>query len=43
MIEDITERKRADAVLRDRDALLHKLTQQVPGVIHQLKRTPEAG
>ena len=41
MIEDITERKRAEGVLRDRDALLHKLTQQVPGVIHQLKRTPE--
>jgi PAS domain S-box-containing protein len=41
VIEDITERKRADAVLRDRDTVLHKLTQQVPGVIHQLKRTPE--
>ncbi len=41
VIEDITERKRADSVLHDRDALLHKLTQQVPGVIHQLKRTPE--
>ena len=41
VVEDITERKRADAVLRDRDMVLHKLTEQVPGVIHQLKRTPE--
>jgi PAS domain S-box-containing protein len=39
--EDVTERKVAEGVLRDRDALLHKLTVQVPGVIHQLKRTPE--
>ena len=41
VVEDITERKRVDAVLRDRDMVLHKLTEQVPGVIHQLKRTPE--
>ena len=35
--EDISEQKKAEQVLRDRDALLHKLTRQVPGLIYQFR------
>jgi signal transduction histidine kinase/ActR/RegA family two-component response regulator len=35
VVEDIDEHKRAEAVLLDRDALLDKLTRQVPGLIYQ--------
>jgi PAS domain S-box-containing protein len=38
-IQDIDERKRAEAELRERDALLHKLTQHLPAVVFQYHRS----
>lgn len=40
-ITDITERKAAEARLRDRDALLRKLSEQVPGAIFQYQQFPD--
>ena len=40
VVEDISEQKQAEGVLRDRDALLHKLTRQVPGLIYQFRLMP---
>ncbi len=36
-IQDISKRKRSEIELKDRDALLSKLSQQVPGSIYQYK------
>jgi len=38
-IQDIDERKRAEAELHERDALLHKLTQHLPAVVFQYHRS----
>lgn len=38
---DITNRKLAEAKLRERDALLQKLSEQVPGVIYQYQVFPD--
>jgi PAS domain S-box-containing protein len=40
VIEDISEQKQAESVLRDRDELLHKLTRQVPGLVYQFRLLP---
>jgi len=40
-ITDITERKSAEARLRDRDALLRKLSEQVPGAIFQYQQAAD--
>ncbi len=40
-ITDITERKAAEALLRERDALLQKLTVQVPGMLFQYLQRPD--
>lgn len=40
--EDITARKRIEMQLRERDALLQKITEQVPGVIFQFRSFPDA-
>lgn len=37
---DATERRRSRAALEERDHLLQKLTQRVPGIIFQLHRAP---
>jgi PAS domain S-box-containing protein len=38
---DITDRKLSEAKLRERDALLQKLSEQVPGVIYQHQLFPD--
>lgn len=40
--EDITARKRIEMELRERDALLQKITEQVPGVIFQFRSFPDS-
>lgn len=40
-IADITERKRAQERLQERDALLRKLSEQVPGMIFQYQQHPD--
>ncbi len=37
---DVTDRKRMDQHLRDRDEMLRKLLQQVPGVVYQYRLYP---
>lgn len=39
--QDITERKRAEAARREAEALLAKLSRQVPGVIYQYRLFPD--
>ncbi|MGA0612077.1 PAS domain S-box protein [Caldimonas sp. KR1-144] len=41
VVHDITERKRVELLLRERDALLAKLTQQVPGMICRFELLPD--
>ncbi|MDQ1335076.1 MAG: hypothetical protein QG552_2026 [Thermodesulfobacteriota bacterium] len=41
IIRDITERKRTEEVLRERDNLLEKLSIHVPGMIYQFMRRPD--
>lgn len=38
---DVTDRKRMDQHLRDRDEMLRKLSQQVPGVVYQYRLYPD--
>ncbi|HEV8312372.1 MAG TPA: PAS domain S-box protein [Burkholderiaceae bacterium] len=40
-VQDIDERKQAEARLRERDELLHKLTENVPGVIFQYRMSAD--
>ncbi|MFO7598677.1 MAG: PAS domain S-box protein [Candidatus Desulfacyla sp.] len=40
-IQDITERKRSEEALRERDNLLKKLSIHVPGMIYQFMRRPD--
>ncbi|MFO7569882.1 MAG: PAS domain S-box protein [Smithellaceae bacterium] len=39
--DDITERKRSEEILREKDALLANLASQVPGMLFQFKRGPD--
>jgi PAS domain S-box-containing protein len=41
VIQDITELKSAEQVLKDRDLLLRKLSANVPGMIYQCLRRPD--
>ncbi|MBL0921016.1 MAG: PAS domain S-box protein [Phycisphaerales bacterium] len=41
LAEDITERKNAETKLLERDLLLRKLSEQVPGVIYQFRMWPD--
>lgn len=38
---DITEQRAAEAKIRAKDELLHKLTEQVPGILYQFQRWPD--
>lgn len=40
-MRDIRERKKAEDALKERDALLTKLSQQIPGVIYQFQFFPD--
>lgn len=40
-ITDMTERRRVEARLHERDALLQKLTVQVPGMLYQYRQNPD--
>ena len=41
VVRDVTEQNLADEKLRERDALLQKLSEQVPGVIYQFQLFPD--
>lgn len=41
LVRDITERKESEKKLRERDQLLTKLVQQVPGAVYQYQLDPE--
>ncbi len=43
LTEDITARKEVEIALRERDALLQKITERVPGVIMQFRSFPNGG
>ncbi len=41
VVRDTTERRRAEAAVRERDALFRKLSAHVPGMIYQFLRRPD--
>ncbi|HUN53574.1 MAG TPA: PAS domain S-box protein, partial [Smithella sp.] len=40
-VQDITERKKTEEILKERDLVFKKLSANVPGIIFQFKRSPD--